>query len=104
MHCLSLLLIVAPVAVLGSNVTMGRGTIGGKCCDNGVDDDSGVCAKMGMNSYGCTDMDNSKGHGCDKLPSWPIGREVKYFVAGSNVTHTNPENYDIELGYIGCAE
>lgn len=117
---------MAPIAVLGSNNTMGRGSRGGRCCDRGIEDPTGACAIIGYNSYGvsisfsrnerrlirllivrlsqCTDIDNSEGKGCDDLKNWSVGRDVIAFILGSEVTHTNPDTYDIEVGFIGCAE
>ncbi|TLD19972.1 hypothetical protein PspLS_09750 [Pyricularia sp. CBS 133598] len=104
MLSLSLLFLMTPIAVLGNNVTMGRGSIGGRCCDSGVEDPTGTCALIGMNSYGCTDVDNSQKHGCDNIPNWPTGRDVVYYVLSSEVMHSNQDNFDLEIGYIGCAE
>ncbi|ELQ32607.1 hypothetical protein OOU_Y34scaffold01083g1 [Pyricularia oryzae Y34] len=104
MRFLSLVFAMAPIAVLGSNNTMGRGSRGGRCCDRGIEDPTGACAIIGYNSYGCTDIDNSEGKGCDDLKNWSVGRDVIAFILGSEVTHTNPDTYDIEVGFIGCAE
>ncbi|TLD21256.1 hypothetical protein PspLS_09237 [Pyricularia sp. CBS 133598] len=114
MHAFSILLFLAPIAVLGNNFTFGRGSTGGRCCDHGVADPSGTCAKLKLNSYGCTDVQsdsepgdafNAVGGGCDPKPirNWPVGRDVKAFVPGSVATHQNSE-LDIEVGFIGCAK
>lgn len=52
MRFLSLVFAMAPIAVLGSNNTMGRGSRGGRCCDRGIEDPTGACAIIGYNSYG----------------------------------------------------
>ncbi|TLS30045.1 hypothetical protein PpBr36_02610 [Pyricularia pennisetigena] len=106
MHPFFLLFAVAPVTVLGSNITLGRGSLGGRCCDNGTTDASDICYLIDMNSYGCTDVSNSEKHGCDsdRLKNWWIGRDVVYFVPGSEVIHTNQDNHDLEIGFVACAK
>ncbi|EHA55784.1 hypothetical protein MGG_07352 [Pyricularia oryzae 70-15] len=114
MHAFSLLFFIAPLAVLCNNFTVGRGSTGGRCCDHGVADPSRTCSKMKLNSYSCIDFRsdakagdsvNDVGGGCDpvELRNWPIGRDVKAFVPGSVATHQTSD-FDLEVGFIGCAE
>lgn len=51
------------------------------------------------------DSVNDVGGGCDpvELRNWPIGRDVKAFVPGSVATHQTSD-FDLEVGFIGCAE
>ncbi|TLS27004.1 hypothetical protein PpBr36_05050 [Pyricularia pennisetigena] len=117
MHAFSLLLLLTPfVLVEGSNITFGRGSTGGRCCDGGTPDPSSTCKNRGLNSYGCTDVSSSDKAGdtfltspeggCDpkEIKNWPTGREVISFIPGSVVMHQNPETFDLEIGFIGCAK
>ncbi|KAI6383010.1 hypothetical protein MCOR32_002896 [Pyricularia oryzae] len=51
------------------------------------------------------DSVNDVGGGCDpvELRNWPIGRDVKAFVPGSVAAHQTSD-FDLEVGFIGCAE
>ncbi|KAK1976805.1 hypothetical protein LZ30DRAFT_733637 [Colletotrichum cereale] len=110
-----LLLLLVPVTVFSFDFT-GYSTpeLGNLCCDQGIADPSGTCKAMNLNAYGCSDIandgravpgaDGSRG-GCDRVPQFPIGRNVLGFVEGSgNGTVKKPlGGNDNLVGFIGCA-
>ncbi|KAK1566186.1 uncharacterized protein LY79DRAFT_529240, partial [Colletotrichum navitas] len=87
-------------------------------CNRGVADPSGTCKAMGLNSYACesfrknnegsvADDPDAKG-GCDNGPLelFPVGRDVKGFVADSKdsiILGPSPLGA-IFTAFIGCAE
>ncbi|KAK2054437.1 hypothetical protein LY76DRAFT_473225, partial [Colletotrichum caudatum] len=73
----------------------GKAKTGPFCCNQGPPDPSGTCRGMGLNSYACEslrennersvagDPDSRGGWDNGSLELFPVGRDVKGFVAGS---------------------
>ncbi|KAK1990355.1 hypothetical protein LX36DRAFT_592753 [Colletotrichum falcatum] len=113
---------LAPVAVLSAVVpgpaSGGDPQTGGLCCTrNGVADPSGTCKAMGLDSFACNSIaknddpafsgESSPKGGCDKpeVAAFPVGRDVKGFVAGSKDTipvGPDPRGQTFNA-FIGCA-
>ncbi|KAK2022132.1 hypothetical protein LX32DRAFT_710935 [Colletotrichum zoysiae] len=84
---------------------------------NGVADPSGTCKGMGLNSFACESFaknnappfagDSTTKKGCDKpeLSGFPVGRDVKGFVASSKDTiPVGPDQIGNSFtAWIGCA-
>ncbi|KAK2042038.1 hypothetical protein LZ31DRAFT_624517 [Colletotrichum somersetense] len=125
----ALLFFLAPLAVIcdddDDNVIDSQGRISGGeaktgpfCCNQGTPDPSGTCKAMGLNSYACESFrKNNEGSvagdpdargGCDNgsLELFPVGRDVKGFVANSTDTVIlGPSSLGaVFKGFIGCAE
>ncbi|KAK1995211.1 hypothetical protein LX36DRAFT_582863 [Colletotrichum falcatum] len=121
----SILFFLAPAAVLGdkfipATFSGGDPTTGPLCCNQGTADPSGTCQAMGLNAYACESfrLNDSKDlepffeggnkGGCDNpvvSGQYPVGRDVKGFVASSKDTINLGANAieDTYLGFIGCA-
>ncbi|KAK1566081.1 uncharacterized protein LY79DRAFT_572762 [Colletotrichum navitas] len=75
-----------------------------RCCNGGTTDDSGFCLGLGLNSFCCSGFDAGRKGGCDSIPEFPTGRDIRNFVPsntgcevpGIKVSGTLP-------GFIGCA-
>ncbi|KAK1995324.1 hypothetical protein LX36DRAFT_725619 [Colletotrichum falcatum] len=117
-----LTLFLAPVAVLCDDVPGGEAATGPFCCNRGTADPSGTCKGMGLNAYACESVRRNdvapvvdvlwtviaKG-GCDfegMAGLFPVGRDVKGFVANStdSVTLGPTSKGDFVHAFIGCAE
>ncbi|KAK1990448.1 hypothetical protein LX36DRAFT_406442 [Colletotrichum falcatum] len=111
----SLLFFLAPAAALCDTRSAGYALAGPYCCNReGTADPSGTCKGMGLNAYACESIQRNdappnaltrKG-GCDALELFPVGRDIKGFVANSNDSlQLGPTSAgDFFLAFVGCAE
>ncbi|KAK2036252.1 hypothetical protein LZ31DRAFT_484279 [Colletotrichum somersetense] len=119
----SIFFFFAPAAVLGvgisaNPISAGNPQTGQFCCtSNGVADPSGTCKGMGLNSFACESFaknsdpalagDSTSKGGCDKpeLSAFPVGRNVKGFVASSKDSiPIGPDQIGNSFtAWIGCA-
>ncbi|KAK1971590.1 hypothetical protein LY78DRAFT_711588 [Colletotrichum sublineola] len=118
----SILFFLAPLAVLcdefaGTQSAGDPATVPLCCSREGVADPSGTCKAMGLNSFACESfrrnddraqpLDPGPEDGCDngRLELFPVGRDVKAFVADSkDKIKLGPSSEgDIFFAFIGCA-
>ncbi|KAK1960089.1 hypothetical protein LY78DRAFT_530291, partial [Colletotrichum sublineola] len=113
----SFLFFLAPAVVLCQE-SAGLPQTGPFCCTReGVADPSGTCKAMGLNSFACESFaknsdkafagDSTPKGGCDKpeLAAFPVGRDVKGFVADSTdkiPVGPDPNGFTF-TAWIGCA-